>query len=114
MTNKAQHTPGPWIAQHSGTGDASVICKCGWKNKDGTKFEPVIIKRTSWENARLIAAAPELLYALVKLIDYTQERDSNFSSQKGQRYQNAAIKAVEQATGIIWGELRGFPNPIQQ
>jgi len=64
MTTKTQATPGPWKAEHSGYGDATVIAKCGWKNKDGSKFEPVIVQRTSWENARLIAAAPDLLQAL--------------------------------------------------
>jgi hypothetical protein len=58
-----KHTPGLWKAEHSGTGDASVICKFGWINKDGTKFEPVMVKRIGWEDARLIATAPELLEA---------------------------------------------------
>jgi hypothetical protein len=58
------HTPGPWIADHSGYGDATVTAKCGWLNKDGSKFEPTIIKRTSWKDARIIAAAPEMLEAM--------------------------------------------------
>jgi len=69
MTTKAKHTPGPWVAEHSGTGDASVVCKCGWKNRDGTKFEPVLVKRIGWEDARLIAAAPYLLEALKGMVE---------------------------------------------
>lgn len=56
------HTDGPWEAHHSGTGDACVVSA-----EIPTKREPfraTIVKRTSWENARLIAAAPELLDAL--------------------------------------------------
>ena len=60
-----KHIPAPWLAQHSGTGDATVIaCPPDWKNKDGTQFKPVIVSRTDWDTARLIAAAPELLEAL--------------------------------------------------
>ena len=66
---KAQHTPGPWVAEHNGTGDAMIVCKCGWKNADGTKFEPVLIQRIGWEDARLIAGAPELLAALKDLYE---------------------------------------------
>lgn len=62
--NQPTHTPGPWIADHSGTGDAIVTAKCGWLNKDGSKLEPVIVQRASWPDARLIAAAPDLLSCL--------------------------------------------------
>lgn len=63
---KTQHTrtPGPWKAEHSGTGDATVISDCGWTNKDGTPFKPTIVSRIDWPTAQLIASAPELLSAL--------------------------------------------------
>lgn len=64
MTTQTKHTQGPWKAEHSGFGDAKVRAHCGWKNKDGSSFIPTIVDRTSWENANLIAAAPELLEAL--------------------------------------------------
>lgn len=65
-TMNTQHTPGPWKADHSGFGDAKVIAHNGWKNKAGSPFNPTIIERIDWPTARLIAAAPDLLAALIK------------------------------------------------
>ena len=70
------HTPGPWIVEHSGTGDARVIARCGWVNKDGSPFDPTIVERIDFPTARLIAAAPELLAALIEcesIITYSYE-----------------------------------------
>ena len=64
MKTKRNHTPGPWEAIHSGTGDAIVRAPAtGWTNKDGSLFHPTIVPRIGWEDARLIAAAPDLLEA---------------------------------------------------
>ena len=63
-TVDVKHTPGPWKAEHSGTGDATVIACPGWTHKDGSNFSPTIVGRIGWEDARLIAAAPDLLAAL--------------------------------------------------
>ncbi len=92
---EAQHTPGPWKAEHSGTGDASVIARPGWVNKDGSAFEPIIVKRTSWENARLIAAAPELLAALTDLVGGCGKEGDLYSSTA----MNKARAAIAKATG---------------
>lgn len=56
------HTDGPWEAQHSGSGDARVV-SAGIPTKHES-FRATIVQRTSWENARLIAAAPEMLKVL--------------------------------------------------
>ena len=50
-------TPLPWITEHSGTGDAMLISKCEWKNKDGSDFHPTLINRIDWGNAAYIAHA---------------------------------------------------------
>lgn len=82
---KELNTPGPWIAEHSGTGDASVIAKPGWKNKDGTEYNPVLIKRIDWPTARLIAAAPNLLdactVAKARILELQKGHDRNYSYQ---------------------------------
>ena len=71
-----KHTPGPWITSKFGfqvlTGDSwSVICEL----KPNPKWEDgrgVYKQENAWENqeanARLIAAAPELLAALKEII----------------------------------------------
>jgi hypothetical protein len=100
-TTAVGHTPGPWTVQHDDTpwteGDAEI------SQEQGTPFGPTeilfsitggeddaVIARLPWEaiasdkyqeelraNARLIAAAPEMLEALrnaaLDLTDYTDE-----------------------------------------
>jgi hypothetical protein len=63
------HTPGPWRVSHpvnqveSHVRDESgvLICKCYWPDESA--------------NATLIAAAPDLLEALVRLVDFQSERE---------------------------------------
>jgi len=64
----SEYTPGPWVAVHSGTGDARVESRNEWRNKDGSPFHATIVQRTSWDDALLIAAAPDLLEALRELL----------------------------------------------
>ena len=72
----AKHTPGPWFQHHS---DLSVrVCDGAHEAEDGCKqiAEAEIIgydREVSVANARLIAAAPELLAALEYLRFTTQE-----------------------------------------
>tara|TARA_R100001086_G_C11718183_1_gene226160 strand:+ start:160 stop:459 length:300 start_codon:yes stop_codon:yes gene_type:complete len=64
------HTPRPWHAvEHCGTNDAAVKSAPWWMNQDSSKFNPVIVTRTNWDDAYLIAAAPEMLAALEDLIE---------------------------------------------
>lgn len=72
MTSESKHTPGPWHIVPYGDGDQKVICsdKAGnWRiafmaTSSGSLEELAEIRA----NARLIAAAPELLDALSDLI----------------------------------------------
>ena len=60
----ATHTPGPWAIQITG-GEKEVVTgstKGLWATIEGPNFE------TRHANARLIAAAPELLAALQRLV----------------------------------------------
>ena len=67
MTTQATHTPGPWAANDDGLvlgnldnyeGEAPLVCSCG--ESDDFNMEPSL----QLANARLIAAAPDLLEAL--------------------------------------------------
>ena len=60
----AKHTPGPWVT-YLNTMDDVVVRKM---NEAG--YEQCVIARgANYKNARLIAAAPELLEALIELAD---------------------------------------------
>lgn len=72
IEEKAKHTPGPWVYCYTGTSNAEMF-----RIKTNARREQSGIARVfSWtdhseeskENARLIAAAPELLEALDQLI----------------------------------------------
>lgn len=74
-----QHTSGPWFAVPYGDGDDTVICRDEAGNKriafmaiPGSRDEQE--RRRAWAeikaNARLIAAAPELLGALERAVAF--------------------------------------------
>ena len=95
-----EHTPGPWKAKHNGFGDAEVIADCGWKNGDGTPFKPVLVERINWEDARLIAASPELLEACQAIADLAKGQGRrNLLMVAGQAAQ-AIAKATSQENGM--------------
>lgn len=62
---KTQHTPGPWVAHHYGIRDrGGYICELRWpQHYEGqdARFEQETAEREG--DARLIAAAPDLLAA---------------------------------------------------
>jgi len=90
---KAKHTPGPWIAvglwvEHSDDRVAD-ICNC---NTNAMSQEH--LGRSNKEmaaNARLIAAAPEMLEALQELVGWV--------TTAPQKYVDAANAAIAKATG---------------
>ncbi|MGH9344382.1 MAG: hypothetical protein ACRD19_11555 [Terriglobia bacterium] len=59
---QAQHTPGPWEVKHLKIGNQPVICAA-----DGIVESVDRPKEAQEANARLIAAAPDLLSALIDL-----------------------------------------------
>jgi len=69
---KAKHTPGPWIVAEDQVGDddGNVIADVTLYNEWNTP-EGIVTKEMPWEaNARLIAAAPEMLELLEALVSY--------------------------------------------
>ena len=86
-----EHTPGPWIV---GDGGKSLVV---WS--DSTCSLPVAEARRSAEDARLIAAAPELLAALKEVAEYCvwRMRTSNDDAHT-LHLCRAAINKAEKAT----------------
>lgn len=68
-TNETNHTPGPWHVVK--TCDPSALWHlaiCGLRSTTDTRTTTIAMIRDSEANARLIAAAPELLEALEALV----------------------------------------------
>lgn len=91
MTSK--HTPGPWETDRNNvhTGQIATIHHC--LNNDWVEVwsENWPIDEAEQEaNARLIAAAPELLEALHRLVDATDPETTGWSE---------AVAAIAKATG---------------
>ena len=64
MNEKTKHTPGPWVT-HCGfvaTADHKAICKMAYEG--GVQFAAPTATLEDAANARLIAAAPDLLETL--------------------------------------------------
>jgi hypothetical protein len=90
MMGKEAHTPGPWFPVPYGDGNDTVICRDETGNQriafmaiSGSRDERE--RRKDWAeikaNARLIAAAPELLEALENLLAECPEAWSRHGAQ---------------------------------
>ncbi len=78
----AQHTPGPWVAHqrlyapiefghYVTTHDGLTVCNVTYQLP--TEIDGQVVEATRISNARLIAAAPELLEALREAWPYVPE-----------------------------------------
>ncbi|HEL4115128.1 TPA: hypothetical protein UM349_000329 [Stenotrophomonas maltophilia] len=76
----SKHTPGPWIAYEIAPDDPDWGACEIWpaendrEDEEGT-VKPVATMVMGVENARLIAAAPELLEALVNMVQWHGKRE---------------------------------------
>lgn len=94
--SESKHTPGPWRTSnsygHVFTGDYKVICKMADNNPllnwavEGSSIE-------NSANARLIAAAPELLSALKALFEHCSMVHNQWGDNCNQKQADAAIVA---------------------
>lgn len=99
MEQKAAHTPGPWNCNHSSASGYDIVCS------ENSPTDVCVISRrdkTTGEidaNARLIAAAPELLAALetayMALIGYLPAHRNDVTDAAI----GAARAAIAKATG---------------
>ena len=83
------HTPGPWTANGSEVNMATWV-----HQNNGKRICTMAMSPEDWNNARLIAAAPDLLESLVSLVDW-------FEQHKPEAAQNLqkARAAIARATG---------------
>jgi hypothetical protein len=95
-----KHTPGPWFAdKQSPSGWVSIYAI----EQDGRKTLPFAVCKhfNEVENARLIAAAPDLLEALQLLLDIERGGDQGGSFRE---WLYAAFRKAEKAVSIATGE----------
>jgi len=94
-----QHTPGPWQTDRNNVHAAQIATIHGCTNSDWVEiWSPAAFaasEETQEANARLIAAAPELLEALDRIADMCAA-PPNFSDKT---IQDIACAAIAKATG---------------
>lgn len=88
-----KHTPGPWTQGHTEEGKACVWLDGHVEPDSGMGSVGTWIDCNTEENARLVAAAPELLEALQRLL----AQDDNGEDEIWVR--NKARAAIAKATG---------------
>lgn len=92
------HTPGDWNAEYCGRDTIKVI-----KTSDNRRIATVKVTKTyemDEANARLMAAAPELLDALIMFVDqYANGIDGNDSERESRPEVIAARAAIKKARG---------------
>jgi hypothetical protein len=77
MTTQATHTPGPWEISKNEVGELD-ICEAG----AGNMLADLAKCKNAVANARLIAAAPDLLEALRGLLRETRQSVPNINVKK--------------------------------
>lgn len=101
MKTEMKHTPGPWRIYHHSSMDLRII-------QDHSE-ETCVAAIPNWKiehheeryaNARLIAAAPELLEAAMWLIGLKDIRPHDYEEQRPLAW-NALRAAIRKATGVI-------------
>lgn len=89
----AKHTPGPWDFACDSYGKVLHSKKAcvftNIKGDNGDYLQTVAAKIENWKDARLIAAAPDLLAALKHLVRY------DFGDSDGAKEARAAIAKAE-------------------
>lgn len=91
-TEPAKHTPGPW--RISSGCDRWVV-----QEKGGCIACVEQDRKFGEANARLIAAAPELLEALTSLLDASQRNQEHYSEEAHDIAESRARAAIKKATG---------------
>lgn len=88
------HTPGPWEVRHESADPCwAVVCALGGRivanvnSETGPDIPPLVsIKMPTDANARLIAAAPDLLEAAKRLLENADDRDETHDEETGEEY----------------------------
>ena len=89
MTTKHTHTPGPWVAEDVGAGDWEVNSA----RNDFHIASPSSHRPNVEANARLIAAAPDLLAAAEDLLLWANISDESRDAPLRDKVRTAIAKA---------------------
>lgn len=99
----AKHTPGPWLIEGGGKSHKSINSTNGACVADVWRIN--VRKQEAIANTRLIAAAPELLDALIHLLHNSAppySEDSGMDADFNSRYDyhsKKALAVIAKATG---------------
>ncbi len=120
--NEAKHTPGPWFIHDYGNGTQDITAR----ELDGTPCRPAQVYGDALDeiygpiaiaNARLIAAAPDLLEACKNALAESVGQPSRRISAAGLDDLRAAIAKAdaveEQPAPVVPSELPADFNPLQ-
>ena len=88
---ETKHTPGPWVADGSEITTETWVC-----GADGKRICTMRPSFADWSNARLIAAAPELLEALM---DALKDLEALSQWDNASACARKARAAIAKATG---------------
>lgn len=114
MIEKLGITPGPWSVPHFANPDSRCDCGYIFCDPSGNTICEVFYKRDkdrysehrgrqeASANARLIATAPEMLGALIKVYNNRGEADKLYIIA------DRLKPIIEKATGKTWEEIRGL------
>ena len=100
------HTPGPWTLRRMHTGGFDIM---DWRNRDvATVYGGGVETESREANARLIAAAPDLLEALDGIIHFSDGfdfyRTQSPAGKALEEWIGAAREAIAKATTTEQGE----------
>ena len=94
---KQQHTPGPWFVEDNPTIFPAVQVS-GFEDSGNRHLQVVIYSNSQEEDARLIAAAPDLLEALIMCCQSMSSVLPDFNPFDQAAYDKARA-AIAKATG---------------
>ena len=95
---KLKHTPGPWIPERDDNEGIIFILDDEGEDICLITNDESIFSEADEANARLIAAAPEMLDALIRLIKTIRSFQRNIKH-------DYAIEVIEKATGLKYEEV---------
>ena len=92
----AQHTPGPWAYADAAWGATNTACTVYGAAQLSQPVADVLKTANAQANVRLIAAAPDLLAALVEAIEDSEEVLAARVASLGENYRPLTLKAMRE------------------
>lgn len=100
-----EHTPGPWKAAHLGDSIAILGTRAEDPEPDGRTVAEIFDTDTeATADARLIAAAPDLLAALEWIVEFASERPEWFNGPMPDSAENVWLEDARDAIAKAEGK----------